>query len=253
MPTNFQSLSSWGKLNAVPFYFFYYYVPTRYTGLSAESDYIRRNIWSFKDGLNQDQFVDLLATKLGHTFGNAEALTLVCIPASTIRSNINRYERFSNALCSKLHMTNGFQHITIIKEKSPCHLGGSDVALLKFDKNFFSRKKVVLFDDVVTTGSSMQCFIDYLGKFGAEIVCCMSLGRTYWDRYMSDKIPHPWTGNAVFSTGCAVDPDLDNRPYVAPVMDEITQTAIADKAPVKEESTDNAVDAAIINKILYNI
>ena len=217
MPTPLKSLSSWDTLNSIPYYFFYYYVPTRYSDLSSESEDIRKELWNFKDGCYHDQFVDLMATKLRHTFGNTDFLTLVCIPASTVYSNRTRYEQFSHDLCSKLNMKNGFKHISIVKEKEPSHLGGRDEAIYEFDRTFFSGKKIVLFDDVVTRGSSMRSFIESLEDAGAEVVCCMSIGKTFWDKIMDYTVTNPWTGNAVFQCGEATEPDKDNRVYETPV------------------------------------
>lgn len=217
MPTPLKSLSSWDTLNSIPYYFFYYYVPTRYSDLSSESEDIRKELWNFKDGCYHDQFVDLMATKLRNTFGNTDFLTLVCIPASTVYSNRTRYEQFSHDLCSKLNMKNGFKHISIVKEKEPSHLGGRDEAIYEFDRTFFSGKKIVLFDDVVTRGSSMRSFIESLEDAGAEVVCCMSIGKTFWDKIMDYTVTNPWTGNAVFQCGEATAPDKDNRVYETPV------------------------------------
>lgn len=217
MPTPLKSLSSWDTLNSIPYYFFYYYVPTRYSDLSSESEDIRKELWNFKDGCYHDQFVDLMATKLRNTFGNTDFLTLVCIPASTVYSNRTRYKQFSHDLCSKLNMKNGFEHISIVKEKEPSHLGGRDEAIYEFDRTFFSGKKIVLFDDVVTRGSSMRSFIESLEDAGAEVVCCMSIGKTFWDKIMDYTVTNPWTGNAVFQCGEATEPDKDNRVYETPV------------------------------------
>ena len=255
MATPLKSLSSWATIRSIPYYFFYYYVPTRYSGLSSESDHIRQEVWKFKDGYHQDQFVDQLATKLSNTFGNADFLTLVCIPASTVNSNRTRYEQFSHDLCSKIHMTNGFEHISIVKEKKPSHLGGTDEAVYELDRSFFAGKKIVLFDDVVTKGSSMQSFIDYLEEVGAKVVCCMSIGRTFWDKCLSYQITNPWTGKAVFSGKASTAPDKDNRAYETPIslVDEllssnttvkrtITPTVIAKPSPAQKVATDNTVN-----------
>lgn len=158
-----------------------------------------------------------MATKLRNTFGNADFLTLVCIPASTVDSNRTRYKQFSHDLCSKLNMKNGFKHISIVKEKEPSHLGGRDEAIYEFDRKFFSGKKIVLFDDVVTRGSSMRSFIESLEDAGADVVCCMSIGKTFWDKIMDYTVTNPWTGNAVFQCGEATAPDKDNRVYETPV------------------------------------
>ena len=211
MTTRITTMERWGLLRSIPYYFFYYYVPPRYQMISLESQSIRKEIWDFKKGCNQNQFIDQLEKKIKHTFESPDFLTLVCIPASTNESNRIRYETFSDVLCKKLNMTNSFQYVSILKEKSPAHLGGKDVATYDFDKSFFKGKKVVLFDDIVTKGVSMYSFMDYLEEVGAEVVCCMSIARTFWDQYMDYKVNNPWTGNAVFQCGIKVAPDKDNR------------------------------------------
>lgn len=52
----FNKLESWDSMRSVPYYFFYYYVPTRYSMLSSESQYVREEIWNFKNGIHQDLF-----------------------------------------------------------------------------------------------------------------------------------------------------------------------------------------------------
>lgn len=211
MTTRIPTLEKWDLLRSTPYYFFYYYVPPRYQMASSESQYIREEIWKFKNGRHQDEFIDQLEKKIKHTFENPNFLTLVCIPASTNEDNRIRYEHFSDVLCKKLNMTNGFRYISILKEKSPAHLGGRDVATYDFDKSFFKGKKVILFDDIVTKGASMHSFMDYLEEVGAKVVCCISIARTFWNQYMDYKINNPWTGNAVFQCGTTIAPDKDNR------------------------------------------
>ena len=240
MVTRFNNLGSWGsRFRSVPHYFFYYYVPTRYTGLSHESQCIRQGIWDFKQGKNQGFFIDQIERKIRHTFENPSLLTLVCIPASTTVSNSARFERFSNDLCSRLNMANGFYHVSICKEKTPSHLGGEDSAAYNFDRSFFYGKKVVLFDDVVTKGRSMYSFIDYLNGVGADVVFCISIGKTFWDRTMDYQVNNPWTGAPAFIYGSPCAPDNDNREIqVKPAITNVARVSSSDDAvsPVKVAS-----------------
>jgi predicted amidophosphoribosyltransferase len=90
-------------------------------------------------------------------------------------------------------MYNGFEHITITKEKEKSHLGGTDKAEYNIDGNYFNGKYIILFDDVVTRGRSMQEFKQLLENRGATIICALSIGRTYSDYYGEHREPHPWT------------------------------------------------------------
>ena len=94
-------------------------------------------------------------------------------------------------------MRNAFDYINITKEKTPAHLSPTHTASpaeYSFNTSFFSGAKVILFDDVVTKGHSMQFFKDTLESLGATIICAISIGRTYSDYYGDDRKPHPYTG-----------------------------------------------------------
>ena len=84
--------------------------------------------------------------KLTSTFSSDDLsqMTLVCIPASSIKDNEDRYSSFSERLCNALGMRNAFSHITITKEKTQSHLGGNDKAEYHIDGNFFNGKYIIL-------------------------------------------------------------------------------------------------------------
>ena len=185
-----------------PYYFFYYYVPKRLTdyesSYSNESIQIQHNIWRFKDGDYQGWFITAIEQQIKNSFNNLEDLTLVCIPASTISANRRRYETFSKKVCGDLGLNNGFDHIKIVKEKEPKHLIGVRTdAEYSFDSVFFKDKNVLLFDDVVTRGHSMRSFIQTLENLGANVLGCISIGRTYYAPTCGSNPCHPWTNHNI--------------------------------------------------------
>lgn len=189
------AVSGWEKLHGIPYYFFYHYYPTRFTDITPESRRVRNLIYNFKDGIVNSDVIDIMKRKLTSTFSSDDLsqMTLVCIPASSIKDNKDRYSSFSERLCNALGMRNAFSHITITKEKTQSHLGGNDKAEYHIDGNFFNGKYIILFDDVVTRGRSMQEFKQLLENRGATIICALSIGRTYSDYYGEHREPHPWT------------------------------------------------------------
>lgn len=124
MIARFNKLGSWDSMRSVPYYFFYYYVPTRYSMLSSESEYIRKEVWNFKNGIHQDLFIDHLEKKIKHTFERPNFLTLVCIPASTRKSNKARFENFSNVLCKKIKYDQWLSVYIYIERKVSLPFGG---------------------------------------------------------------------------------------------------------------------------------
>lgn len=193
------SVSTWDCVKNIPYYYFYHYYPKRFDDITIESENVRNLIYQFKDGLGDSFSIvsDMMEKKLKSTFSNDDMalLTLVCIPASTVQDNENRYLEFSDKLCTATGMKNGFAHITIIKEKHQSHLGGTDKAEYSYDKDFFRGAFVLLFDDVVTRGRSMEQMKSDLESIGATVVCALSIGRTYSDYHGDNRTPHPWTGN----------------------------------------------------------
>jgi hypothetical protein len=190
------AVSGWEDLHGIPYYFFYYYYPTRFTDITVESRRVRNLIYNFKDGIVNSDVIDIMKRKLTSTFSSEDLskMTLVCIPASTIEDNEDRYSSFSERLCNALGMRNAFSHITITKEKTQSHLGGTDAAEYSFDQSFFNDAKIILFDDVVTRGRSMYQFKTILERYGASVICALSIGRTYSDYHGDIRNPHPWTG-----------------------------------------------------------
>ena len=190
------SVSGWGKVRWIPHYFFYYYYPKKFTDISAESQNVRNLIYDFKNGVSHIKVKDLVVDKIRNTFISADfaKICFVCIPASTRITNQARYKDFSRDVCQALGMDNAYEHITITKEKTQAHKGGTDSAEYSYDKFYFNGKFVILFDDIVTKGSSISAMKTDLESCGATIICAISIGRTYSDYMGNTPQPHPYTG-----------------------------------------------------------
>ena len=77
-------------------------------------------------------------------------------------------------------MINAFNHLKVTRAKAEKHTGGSSFSqdMLEFDKDFFKDKYVLLFDDVITSGSSMKSFKSKLQELGSTVIGGISIGRT---------------------------------------------------------------------------
>ena len=194
------SVHNWDRVKGIPLYFFWYYYPVRFTDVSSESEKARRIIWDFKEGISVTPSIHrLVGDKLKASFGenNLSKITFVCIPASTNEANNSRYRAFMVRLTEYTGIRNAFPHISIEKEKIPAHLSEShttEPAIYKFDESFFKDSFVVLFDDVVTKGRSMDTMKANLEKIGATVIGAISLGRTYSDYFGDNRRPHPFSG-----------------------------------------------------------
>ena len=120
------------------------------------------------------------------TFGkeNAQYITFACIPASNQEMTVRRYKAFSEKLCKATGMINAFNHVKVTHAKAEKHTGGNSFSqdMLEYDKDFFKDKYVLLFDDVITSGSSMKFFQFKLQELGSNVIGGMSIGRTK-DKY----------------------------------------------------------------------
>ena len=192
-----KAVSGWKKLYEKPFYFFYWYYPMRYTNVTEQSEEAREMIYDFKEG-EYSEVLNIVEEKIKDTFGHEDAkgLTFACIPASSKERTNRRYADFASELRERIGLVDAMPHITVISDREAAHLtedhhGGVNYSL---DRMFFKDRRIVVFDDVVTRGRSMQDFIIKVEEAGGKVVCAMSIGKTFSDFGGKEEQPHPWTG-----------------------------------------------------------
>ncbi len=116
---------------------------------------------------------------LKNTFGSkTEYLTLVCLTASTQEKTDMRFKEFSEIVCNDLNMTNAYTHISVAEEGIAKREGGTGVKSISYERNFFNGKNVVLFDDVRTTGRSLESMRRHLEELGANVICAITIAQT---------------------------------------------------------------------------
>lgn len=205
-------VSSWPqpRRSSIEYFSLYNYYPTTCAWDASESEWdIRNLIWDFKAKPHNYQSteeimrrhrnsVDIVLPKLSkvlrHYFGNrVSKLTLVPILASTKIVSDRRYKDILERICNELDMYNGFPHMKITKEgiskNDPTNNTGHSIPPeVEFEQNYFKDKYVLLFDDVITSGSSMERFKRLLESVGATVIGGLSIGKTKHDRQQSNPI-----------------------------------------------------------------
>lgn len=172
-------LAQWQK----PMISFFDYLPMKYEATKKEWQ-VRQLIWDFKDGKRSRKVAELVAKQIRQQFGSlCDTITFACIPASTAESNAIRYEEFAEEVCRLTGATNAYKAIAIEGERLAIHESKSgktveSVHIIKFNKEFFNGKKVVLFDDIITRGFSYARFACEIENFGAEVLGGYFLGKT---------------------------------------------------------------------------
>ena len=188
-------VSSWETLyNNFPYKFLLHYYPTTCDFEATEDEWNDRwLVWNFKNTPGKtsekeheealDEVIPRLNSLLENTFGSyLDLLTLVCIPASSEANNNARFEDFSKRLTNETDMDNAFDHIQVVKDATPKHLGGTGTPILLFDEDYFKGRYILLFDDVITKGNSMLLFKQKLEALGATVIAGVSVGKTTHER-----------------------------------------------------------------------
>jgi len=161
------------------------YFPTRFS-VDQEYKENRRIIYAFKDGDEIEEvdnlFINAIINLKGR-IGNPE-LWICPIPASQIERNRRRYFQFCQRISTSSNTRNGFNLISPIEDRGEIHLGASrnyDTVLssLRFDVGV-SNKKIILIDDVITTGRSFRIISRQLQRLGASAVYGIMLAKTHW-------------------------------------------------------------------------
>lgn len=163
----------------------YDYLPQRYQKRATfEQLDISRMIIGFKDGRNVYSRWAALQFARALYMMNLSDVTLVCIPASTKCAHIRRWKLFSQLLCNYTGAINGFEHIEVIGSRKRAHvtheyeLASNIKHCIRINADFFQGRKVLVIDDIYTTGSSSSTFIGAMKGVGANVVMAGFLAKT---------------------------------------------------------------------------
>lgn len=166
------------------------YFPQRRSGRSSfDNQDLHRMILGFKDGRNvyTSWAARQFAAALSHM--DMHDVAVVCVPASTRYSHARRWKRFSRSLCSMTGAIDGFDRVQVCGRRSRAHVTGdrelaTDIdSYVHVDDAFFRGRKVLVIDDICTTGQSSAAFIDALQATGATVVMAMFLAKTKRFKY----------------------------------------------------------------------
>ena len=168
------------KQLAKKMYHFVKYFPVRIRNVGEDAIENRKLVWGFKDADREItlKVARMTASYLLNEFGDkVKNIVFVCIPASTCEQNENRYRFFCEQVCRLTGVMDGFSHIRVLADrpsvhenrKKKTHADFSGLSV-KFDEDFFKEKDVLIYDDVVTTGTSYAELADRLEFFGANVL-----------------------------------------------------------------------------------
>lgn len=159
------------------------YLPTRYKATPREWS-VRKYVWAFKGGQYSEYTAEIVANKIKEIYGaESEKMVFVCIPASSEEKNELRYKYFAEKVCELTGAENAYNAVHVEGERLAIHEYRSgkslrDTEIVTFDKDFFSGKRVLVFDDIITRGYSYAKFACHLEKLGAVVLGGLFLAKT---------------------------------------------------------------------------
>lgn len=175
-------------------YSFMTYVPQRYDinkfKQTAHLGYVRNFIYGFKSGKKWavNRAAELVSNSLLHWYGDeCKNFVIACVPASTEKENRKRFRHFVSVVSKKCGMKSTNNHIHVIGERdalhrSVNHMVKEDNYTIYIDKEFFLGKTVIIFDDLITTGTTANRFAELLTQAGATVKGGLFLARTMFNK-----------------------------------------------------------------------
>ena len=186
-------VSDWKQIHGMPIYWFgdyYPYYRFRDHELTRQQSDFRDFLITFKGNYERGTSVinhhramravaESLQTFLINVFGDlTRELTLVCAYASTQKTYVRRFGEFSDLVCKGVSMTNAMPYIKYLSDGQPKHMKGDKAPSLESDDDFFRNRNVILFDDLVTSGTTISLVRQWMENSGAHVIAAISLGRT---------------------------------------------------------------------------
>ena len=143
-------------------------------------DGITRLILDFKDGRNYAKSWAAKAMAEALRCLDLSDVYLVGIPAASRYSHTRRYKRFISLLCHLTGARNGYEMISVCGARGRVHIDGRSEGLLHNVRfaDCISGKRVIVIDDICTTGTTADYFIDCLKSAGADVCMALFLAKT---------------------------------------------------------------------------
>lgn len=179
--------SNMGMYKEFKYFSIYDYYPVRYKNAPNEVEIQRQLIFKFKDGVNSYSTAKLVASTIYNNLSpdvkgwSISNTIFVAIPASTVNKNNKRFKTFCADVSKYLQIENGFEAINIVHDRDSMRgtIGEDKTKDLSYNQNLFNDKRVVLFDDIKTTGGSFKQNATRLKELGAREVIGVFLGETF--------------------------------------------------------------------------
>lgn len=184
-----------GIINDIPFAYMVSYIPKPET---VEEQLSRDFIWCLKNEPDVlfppfaydecfNLAVDYVSTMVMQLQPDYEELIVLPVPAASPFRDSLRWQRFCEKLSQTIHIRNSYGHVAypledVEKEMNPNHLNfgkKKNFPNVRFDEEYFKGQKIVLLDDLITSGYTLKHYKDEIEKqTGAQVIFAIGLGKT---------------------------------------------------------------------------
>ena len=164
----------------IPAIFIDYYIPKKdWNFITEEQRKFVQMVYDFKDGrVSCSRLFKEALAKLDLP----DSVSVVFMPCSNQSKYLTRFSRLNNALSYEEKLHPMLYSLTYLEARESKH-NIKDRDKVNADSNIIINadivgKKVVIIDDVITTGSSIKEHAEELGKYGVEVVGVVCLAKT---------------------------------------------------------------------------
>lgn len=145
--------------------------------------FANQNVYSLKDRGNVLFAGDLKKALTTIFDGRWFGCYLFCVPPSG-----GGYERRYHKLIAEFVKDTGISVLSMpsnfnyIRTSKPKHLGGDGACEIAFKEHTFTGKSVIIFDDVITSGGTIQHYKRIIEEQGGTVLGAISIGETMYSR-----------------------------------------------------------------------
>lgn len=170
------------------------YYPVRFK-VEAAYEANRQVVYNFKSGIANQAVDDLFVSQINNLTSQTgpSNFWLCCLPSSKVDKTNARFKNLITRLSDRTKVNNGFDLLKPNQNRNEVHTGNSrdySNVLSSIDFGHFQGKRVILIDDVVTTGRSFGIVAGHLRTLHCTRVNGLMLAKTHW---LQDQIVQPMT------------------------------------------------------------
>ena len=175
--------------------FYDYYIRSKHLPYASDIQQgITQRVLELKDGLNPSsdlysEALKYLEAHFNENWKTTQGPTIIFMPCSSEQSYYNRFSTLARSLSKRYNYNTAIDAIQYTDTRKSKHRSQNRDAIESASNIVISPKiigkEVIIIDDVITTGSSLQQFAEELHTYGVSIKAAVFLAQTA--KYPTDK------------------------------------------------------------------